>query len=92
MSISDPTSSDLQQCTLHEAREHLRLVLGSGGARDLALEAGVGHQLDGELEHEAVGVLLRKLVEELSPCGELDHLLQPRWNLQPCGINFKNLG
>ncbi len=43
--------------------------------------AGVGDELDGKLEHEAVGVLLGQLVEELSPCGVLDHLLQPGWGL-----------
>ena len=58
MYISDPASSDLLQRILHKTREDLRLVLGGGSTRDLTLEASIGHQFDGELEHEAVGVLL----------------------------------
>lgn len=54
---------------------------GGGGAGDLALVAGVGDELHGELEHEAVGVLLHQLVEELAPRRVANHFLQPRRGL-----------
>ena len=81
LSVSDATGGNLEQCVLDQSREHLWLVLRSRSTRDLALEACVGHQLDGELEHEAVGVLLRQLVEQFPPGREMDHLLQPRRDL-----------
>ena len=47
------------------------------GIGDLALIASVGDEFDGELQHEAIRVLLKELVEELPPGGVLDHLFQP---------------
>ena len=45
-------------------------LLGRGAdAGDLALEAGVADQLDGEVEHEAVGVVLRQPVDQGPPGG-----------------------
>ena len=81
LQLSRPCSSDLHQCVPNKAREHLWLVGGSGGTGDLALIAGVGDELHGKLEHEAVRVLLDQLVEELAPCLVANHLLQPRRGL-----------
>ena len=38
---------------------------------------GASTHLDGEVEHQAVGVGLSQLVEEVPPGGVGDHLLQP---------------
>ena len=81
MGIGDSAGGNLEQGTLDQTGEHFRLVLGCGGTGYLALEPGIGHEFDGELEHEAVRVLLRQLVEQLSPRRELYHLFQPRRNL-----------
>lgn len=35
-----------------------------------------------EVEHQAVWVSLCQLVEEISPCGVCNHLLQPSWSLK----------
>lgn len=77
LGVGDPASGNLEQCILDQTGEDLWLVLGRRGTGDLTLEPGVRHQLDGELEHEAVRVGLGQLVEQLSPRWELDHLFQP---------------
>ena len=81
---------EVEEGSLEESSEDLGLVGGGGGTGDLALEAGVGDELDGELEHEAVWVLLRQLVEELSPGHVLNHLFQPGWCLQGRGRHVWN--
>lgn len=73
--------AELKESIPEEAREHLRLVQCCGRTGDLTLVASVGDELDGELEHEAVGVLLGELVEEFPPCGVLYHLFKPGWSL-----------
>ena len=67
----------MRQSTPHEARVDLRLVGGSGSTFDFTLEASIRDEFDGKLKHEAVWVLFSKLVEKVTPCSILDHLLKP---------------
>lgn len=41
------------------------------------LKSSIGDELDCEVEHEAVGVLLGQLVNERAPRGVFNHLRQP---------------
>ena len=68
---------ELEEGSLEEAGEHLGLVGRRRGIGDLTLIASIGDEFDGELQHEAIRVLLGELVEELPPGGVLDHLFQP---------------
>ena len=54
------------------------MVIPTGSCSDQPSQwEGVSTYLDGEVEHQAVGVSLCQLVEEVSPGGVGDHLLQP---------------
>ena len=58
LDLAQSGGAHMKEGAPHETREDLRLVLGRGGGGDLVLEAGVRDELDGELEHEAVWVLV----------------------------------
>ena len=70
----------LDALVLEDLGEDLDLLRGDGHTRDLVLEARVADELDGEVEHEAVGMLLGELVEHVAPHRVLDHLGEPEWH------------
>ena len=61
------------------------LLRRGGYGCDLSLVAGVRDELDGEVEHEAVGVVLGEAVDERPPRGVLDELGEPRGRLPLLG-------
>jgi hypothetical protein len=58
-------------------RENFDLLCCRRNGRDFALKPGVRDQLDGEVEHQTIWVVLSQTVDERSPRRVLDQFSKP---------------